>query len=81
LRRSSDRELAILTEAAEPPVRQIEVNFLAKPTFRPNAHAITNDQHPDHQLRINRGPSDLTVKGLQSLTETLEVDMPVNAAQ
>ena len=73
--------LAIQTEPAEPPVRQIEVNFLAKPTFRPNAHAITNDQHPDHQLRINRGPSDLTVKGLQSLTETLKVDMPVNAAQ
>jgi len=73
--------LAIQTESAEPSVRHIEVNLFAKPTFRANAHAVADDEHSDHQLRVNRGPSNPTVKGLQSLTETLEVEMPVNAAQ
>jgi hypothetical protein len=31
--------------------------------------------------QVNRGLSNLTTKGLQGLTETLEVEMPVNAAQ
>ena len=57
------------------------MNLFAKPPLGPDAHAVADDQHPDHQLRVNRGPSNLTVKGLQSLTETLELEMPVNAAQ
>jgi hypothetical protein len=57
------------------------VNLVAKPPLGPNAHAIADYQHLDHQLRVNRGPSNPTVKGLQSLTEALEVEMPVNAAQ
>jgi len=73
--------LAIQTESAEPSVRQIEMNLLAEPPLGPDAHAVADDQHSDHQLRVNRGPSNPTVKGLQSLTETFEVEMPVNAAQ
>ena len=57
------------------------MNLVAKPPLGPDAHAVADHQHPDHQLRINRGPSNLTAKGLQSLTETIKVEMPVNAAQ
>jgi hypothetical protein len=57
------------------------MNPFTKPPLGPDAHAVTDDQHPDHQLGINRGPSNLTVKGLQSVTETFEVEMPVNPAQ
>ena len=57
------------------------MNLFAKPPLGPDAHAVADDQHADHQLRVNRGSSNLTVKRLQSLTETLELEMPVNAAQ
>ena len=57
------------------------MNLFTEPPLGPDAHTVADDQHPDHQLRVNRGPSNLTVKGLQSLTETLKVEMPVNAAQ
>jgi hypothetical protein len=72
--------LAVQTEPAEPAICQIEMNLLAEPPLGPDANAVADDQHSDHQLRVNRGPSNLTVKGLQSLTETLEVEMPINAA-
>ena len=57
------------------------MNLFTEPPLGPDAHTVADDQHPDHQLRVNRGPSNLTVKGLQDLTETLKVEMPVNAAQ
>jgi hypothetical protein len=72
--------LAVQTEPAEPAICQIEMNLLAEPPLGPDANAVADDQHSDHQLRVNRGPSNLTVKGLQSLMETLEVEMPINAA-
>src|ERR1700729_1835542 len=68
-------------QATEPAVRQIEVDLVAQPPFGANAEAVADNEHPDHQLRINRGSSNPTVKRLQSLTETLELEMPVNAAQ
>jgi len=46
--------LSIQTEWAEPSVRQIEVNLIAEPPLGPDAHAVADDQHPDHQLRVNR---------------------------
>ena len=38
----------------KPAIRQIEVDLVAQPTLRANAKAIANNQHPDHQLRIDR---------------------------
>jgi hypothetical protein len=57
--------LAIQTESAEPSVREIEMNLLAEPPLGPDAHAVADDQHSDHQLKVNRGPSNPAVKGLQ----------------
>src|ERR1700734_3956354 len=57
------------------------MNLFAEPPLGPDAHTVADDQHSDGQLRVNRGSSNPTVKRLQSLTETLELEMPVNAAQ
>src|SRR6202035_3607449 len=73
--------LAVQTEPAEPAIRQIEMNLFAEPPLGPDAHTVADHQHSDGQLRVNRGSSNPTVKRLQSLTETLELEMPVNAAQ
>ena len=57
------------------------MNLFAEPPLGPDAHTVADHQHSDGQLRVNRGSSNPTVKRLQSLTETLELEMPVNAAQ
>ena len=57
------------------------MDLLAQPPFRANAEAIANNQHPDHQLRIDRRPPDLAVIGLQMRPNVRKVDEPVNLAK
>ena len=66
---------------AEPAVGQVEVNLLAQPPLRADAEAVADDQHPDHQLRIDRRPADLAVERRQFLPQPVEVDEPVDRAQ
>src|SRR4029077_12476728 len=40
-------------------------DLLAQPPLRADAVAIADDQHPDHQLRINRGPANVAVESRQ----------------
>jgi hypothetical protein len=74
-------ELTTHARLKKPAVRQIEVDLVAEPPLGPDAHTVADHQHSDGQLRVNRGSSNPTAKRLQSLTETLELEMPVNAAQ
>ena len=75
------RDLAIQTEPTEPAICEIEMNLLAQAALRPYAHAIADDQHADHQLRIDRGATGAAVERLQPLTEAIEIKMPVDASQ
>ena len=74
-------DLAIQTEPAKPAIGEIEMNLLAQTALRPYAHAIADDQHADHQLRIDRGATGVAVERLQRLTDVIEVEMPVDASQ
>src|SRR6185369_11524066 len=40
--------------------------------FRADAVAVANDEHPDHQLGINRRPADVAVMGLEFLVQVAE---------
>ena len=51
-------------ELAEPAVSKVQRYFLAQPALVTNAIAITNQEHPDHQLGINRGSADVAVECL-----------------
>src|SRR3990170_3657704 len=55
--------LAFQAQSAEPPISQIEVHFLAQAPFRTNATAVADDQHPDHQFRIDRRSTGGAVEG------------------
>jgi hypothetical protein len=46
-----------------------------------DAHAVADDQHPDHQLRINRGPAGVAIVGPQLLADAPEIDEPVDRPQ
>jgi hypothetical protein len=75
------RDLAIQTEPTKPAVREIKMNFFAQAALRPYAHAIADDQHADHQLRIDQGATGAAVQRFQRLTDAIEVAMPIDASQ
>jgi hypothetical protein len=47
----------------------VQLNFLGEPALRADAAAVAHDEHADHELRIDRGASDVAVVGLQFLVE------------
>ena len=65
-------------EATEPPVGQIEMDFLAQAAFGTDAQAVTDDQHADHQFRIDRGPTHHTVESGQFPPQLAQFDKPVD---
>ena len=75
------RHVTIQPEPAEPPICEIEVHLLAQAPFRSDADTVADDEHPDHQLRINRRPPCLTVKRRQLTTQIAESDEAINRPQ
>ena len=75
------RHLAVQTEPTEPAIREIEMDFLTEPPFGTDAHAVANDQHPQHQVGIDRGPADSAVERPQLCTDALQINKPVDAAK
>ena len=63
------RDLALQTQAAEPPVSQIKVHLLAQASLRSDAVAVAHDQHTDHDFRINRRSARVAVMGGEVLAE------------
>ena len=47
----------------------MKFDLLAQPPFKADAIAVADNEHPDHQLRIDRGPSDVTVERCQLLAK------------
>ena len=72
---------AIQIEPTEPTIGEVEMHLFAQPPFRADAHAIADDQHPDHQLGIDRWPTHRAVERLQVLADDGEIDKPVDRAQ
>jgi len=75
------RDSAVQPEPTKPAISQIEVNLFAKAALGPNAHAVADDQHADHQLRIDRGSADMAVKRPQRLAQISQVQVTVDAPE
>jgi hypothetical protein len=43
----------------------MQLDFLAQLPLKANAAAVAHDQHPDHQIGVNRWSADLAVEGFQ----------------
>ena len=56
-------------ETAEPAIGEMKLDLLAQLALIPDAVAVADNQHPQHQFGINRGPADLTIESLQLATE------------
>ena len=70
------RYAALKSKAAKSAIGQIEMNLIKQPPLRPDALEIA-----DHQLRIDRWPANVAVKGLKLMADRAEVQQPVNSAQ
>jgi hypothetical protein len=64
--------------AAEPTIRQIEVDLLAEAPLRSDAEGVADQGHPDHQLGINRGPTDAAVEGHQVPPDFFKLEKSVD---
>jgi hypothetical protein len=73
--------IAIEPQSTKPAIGQIEMDLLAQPTLRTNAQAVADDEHPDHQLGIDRGPPDVAIVGTQVCANLGQVDEPVDLSQ
>ena len=73
--------VAVEPEPAEPAIGQVQMNFVAEPPLRADAEAVADDQHPDHQLRIDRRPPDLAVERRQLPPHLRQVDEAVDRPQ
>src|SRR5271154_1548702 len=74
-------DAAIEPQATKPPIREIKMDLLAQPTLRTNAQAVADDEHPDHQLGINRGPPHVAIVGTQMRPNLGQVDEPIDLAK
>jgi len=66
------RNLVVEVEPAEPPIGQMQLDFLGQLALRAQAIAVANNQHPHHQLGIHRWPPDLAVIRLQLRAHTVQ---------
>ncbi len=67
--------------AAEPEIGQVQMHLLAEPSLGPDAKRIAQDQHPVHQLGIDRGPACRAAERREMPPHVAEIDEPVHGAQ
>ena len=72
---------SVEAEPAEPAIGQVEMNLLAQPPLRADAEAVADDQHPDHQLGIDRGPAGRAVERGQMRADVPKIDEAVDPPQ
>ena len=68
-------------ETAKPAIGQVEMHFLTEPALRPNAMRISNDQHADHQLWVDRRPPGRAVVRRQVGANSRQVHETVNRSE
>ena len=57
------------------------MHFLAQPPLRADAEAVADDQHPDHQLGIDRGPPGVAVERREVPSQIAQIEDAVDASQ
>jgi hypothetical protein len=75
------RNRAVQPEPAEPAIREIEMHFLAQPPLGADAEAVADDQHPHHQLGIDRGTTGVAIERSEVFAQLVEFEKSIDAAQ
>ena len=72
------RDLVFDPELAKPPVGQVDLDLSAEPPFRTKRKYVTDDQHPDHQHRINRRPASVRVERRQFVMYPTQIKQAID---
>ena len=54
------------------------MDLLTQAPLRSDAEAVTDQEHPNHELGIDGGSTDATVERRQVLPDLLKIDKPVD---
>ena len=68
------RNLVFDAQAAKPAVRQIDLDLATEQTLRPQAEGVAEDQHPDHQNRIDRGAAERRIMGRKLAIDPRQIE-------
>ena len=61
--------IVVKIEPTEPSVGQMQVHSFAQPSLEANAIAVADNQYPQHEFRVDRGPADVAVEWRQLLAQ------------
>ncbi len=73
--------VAFEPEPAEPAVGEVQMHLVAQAPLGADAAAVADDQHPDHQLGIDRGRPVVAVERPQVSPYAAQVDEPIDRAK
>jgi hypothetical protein len=62
-------QLVVESEATEPAIGKVKLDFLAELALEAEAATIADDEHPEHEFGIDRRSAGLTVERLQLLAK------------
>ena len=72
------RDLVLDAQTTEPAVCQIDLNLGTDPSLRPDSKDVTDQQHADHQFRIDRGASGVAVKRRKLLVDPTKIEHSID---
>src|SRR5580704_5875213 len=61
-------------ELAKPPIGQIDLHLGAQPPLRADRKHVAHNQHPDHQHRIDRGPTGVRIVRRKLLVHPIKIE-------
>lgn len=65
-------------ELAKPSISQIDLHLGAEPTLGTKCKYVAQDQHPDHEHRINRRPASVGVEWSELVVHPTQVQKTVD---
>src|SRR5262249_33520384 len=73
-------DLILDAQAAEPPVRQVDLNLTTEQPLRADAKNVADDEHPDHQQRVNRRAAEGRVVRRKLTADPRQIEHASNSA-
>src|SRR5499426_4084709 len=68
------RDLVLDAQTTEPAVRQVDLNLPAEQPLRTDGKNVADDEHPDHQHRVNRRAAARRVVGCKLSTHPGQIE-------
>ena len=68
------RDRVLDAEPEKPAIGEIDLHFGADPTLRPDGKDVADDQHPDHEFGVDRGPAGMAIVGFKLLVHPLKIE-------